>query len=266
MCLIVFAHRAHPDFPLVVAGNRDEFFARPTACADYWKDAPGVLAGRDLKKGGTWMGVTREGRWSAVTNYRDGVRPATAARSRGELVARYLTGKAVAQDYAQGVARSASAYHGFNFLAGDASGLHYVSHAEEKSRAVTPGIHGLSNHLLDTAWPKVGHGMRRLQALLAPGGKVPDAEGLEDGLLAMLADRELAEDHLLPQTGIGSDWEKKLSASFIVATGYGTRASTVLIIASDGEVRFRERSFGENGVLIEDRMFRFAIAAQAIGT
>lgn len=266
MCLILFAHEAHPDFPLVVAGNRDEFFVRPAAGADYWKDAPAVLAGRDLEKGGTWMGVTRDGRWAAVTNYRDGARPTTKARSRGELVAGYLTGKALAHDYVQGVARAASAYHGFNFLAGDASGLHYASHAEEKSRAVTPGIHGLSNHLLDTAWPKVGHGMRRLQALIAPGGKIPDAEGLEDALLALLADRDLAEDHLLPQTGIGPDWEKKLSAAFIVAEGYGTRASTVLIIGGDGEVRFRERSFGENGVLVEDRMFRFALAAQAMRT
>src|ERR1044072_8641930 len=99
MCLILFAHQAHPDFPLVVAGNRDEFFARPTAGADYWKDAPRALAGRDLQKGGTWMGVTRDGRWSAVTNYRDGARAATAARSRGELVARYLTGDALAREY-----------------------------------------------------------------------------------------------------------------------------------------------------------------------
>ncbi|HYJ18119.1 MAG TPA: NRDE family protein, partial [Burkholderiales bacterium] len=117
-----------------------------------------------------------------------------------------------------------------------------------------------SNHQLDTAWPKVERGRRRLAALLAPGGKDPDAEYLEEGLLALLADRELAEDRLLPQTGIGPEWEKKLSAAFIVAPGYGTRASTVLLIGADGEVRFRERSFGENGALLEDRMFRFAAA------
>ena len=260
MCLILFAYQAHPDFPLAVAANRDEFFARPTAGADYWKDAAGVLAGRDLEKGGTWMGVTRDGRWSAVTNYRDGAKPVPGTRSRGELVARYLVGDAAARDYAREVASSASVYHGFNFLAGDASDLQYVSHSEGEARSVAPGIHGLSNHQLDTAWPKVERGRRRLAALLAPGGKDPGAEYLEEELLALLADRELAEDRLLPQTGIGPEWEKKLSAAFIVAPGYGTRASTVLLIGADGEVRFRERSFGENGALLEDRMFRFAAA------
>ena len=255
MCLILFAHQAHPDFALVLAANRDEFFARPTSAADYWKDAPGVLGGRDLEKGGTWMGVTRNGRWSAVTNYRDGTRPEPGSRSRGELVARYLAGESRAHIYAEDIARTASAYHGFNLLAGDAASVHYVAHAEGISRRVEPGIHGLSNHLLDTAWPKVERGKRRLQTILATNAADP-----EDTLLALLADREPAEDGLLPQTGIGRDWEKQLSASFIVAPGYGTRASSVLLIGTDGEVRFRERTFGENGVLREDRAFRFTLA------
>ncbi len=255
MCLILFAHQAHPDFALVLAANRDEFFARPTSAADYWKDAPGVLGGRDLEKGGTWMGVTRNGRWSAVTNYRDGTRPEPASRSRGELVARYLAGDSRAHVYGEDVARTASAYHGFNLLVGDAASVHYVAHAEGKSRRVEPGIHGLSNHRLDTTWPKVERGKRLLQTILAANAADP-----EDTLLALLADRELAEDGLLPQTGIGRDQEKQLSASFIVAPGYGTRASSVLLIGADGEVRFRERTFGENGVLREDRAFRFTLA------
>lgn len=255
MCLILFAHRAHPDFALVLAANRDEYFARPTLPAGYWKDAPGVLGGLDLEKGGTWMGVTRDGRWSAVTNYRDGTRPEPGSRSRGELVARYLKGNIPAGAYAQEVAQTASAYHGFNLLAGDAAGLHYVAHAEGTARGVEPGIHGLSNHVLNTAWPKVERGKRRLQALLAT-----TAQDLEDRLLALLADREPAQDDQLPQSGIGRDWEKLLSAPFIVAPGYGTRASSVLLIGTDGEVRFRERTFGENGNLREDRMFRFTIA------
>lgn len=255
MCLILFAYQAHPDFALVLAANRDEFFARPTMGADYWKDAPEVLGGRDLEKGGTWMGVTRDGRWSAVTNYRDGTRPEAGSRSRGELVARFLTEKADAHSYAESVARSASDYHGFNLLTGDASDLYYVSH-EGLSRRVEPGIHGLSNHRLDTPWPKVEGGKRRLQDMLVAAAKVT-----EEDLLALLADRELAQDHLLPQTGIPADWEKRLSASFIVSPGYGTRASSVLLIGTDGEVRFRERSFGGNGQLLEDRMFRFSISA-----
>ena len=256
MCLILFAHRAHPDFALVLAANRDEYFARPTLPADYWKDAPDVLGGLDLQKGGTWMGVTRHGRWSAITNYRDGTRPEPGSRSRGELVSDYLKGDTPARAYAERAARAACAYHGFNLLAGDAVDLRYVAHAEGISRGVAPGIHGLSNHLLDTAWPKVERGKRRLQAMLDA-----NAQDLEDRLLALLADRELAEDDLLPQTGIGRDWEKRLSASFIAAPGYGTRASSVLLIGTDGEVRFRERTFGENGSLQEDRRFRFTIAA-----
>ncbi len=255
MCLILFAHQAHPDFALVLAANRDEFFARPTSAADYWKDAPGVLGGRDLEKGGTWMGVTRNGRWSAVTNYRDGTRSEAGSRSRGELVARYLAEDSRAHVYSEKIARTAPAYHGFNLLVGDAASVHYFAHAEGKARRVEPGIHGLSNHLLDTAWPKVERGKRRLQTILATNAADP-----EDTLLALLADREPAEDGLLPQTGIGRDWEKQLSASFIVAPGYGTRASSVLLIGTDGEVRFRERTFGENGVLREDRAFRFTLA------
>jgi len=202
------------------------------------------------------MGVTRDGRWSAVTNYRDGTRPEPGSRSRGELVANFLMRNADARDYGQSVAQAASEYHGFNLLAGDASDLYYVSHAEAKSRRVEPGVHGLSNHLLDSRWPKVERGKARLQEILAG-----DATNLEEELLALLADRELAADHLLPQTGIPRDWEKQLSASFIVVPGYGTRASSVLLIGRDGEVRFRERSFGESGELREDRMFRFAISA-----
>ena len=255
MCLILFAHQAHPDFALVLAANRDEFFARPTLAADYWKDAPDVLGGRDLEKGGTWMGVTRNGRWSAVTNYRDGASPWPGTRSRGELVAGYLTGNSNANSYADDVARTAHAYHGFNFLAGDGESVHYVAHAERMSHRVEPGIHGLSNHLLDTAWPKVERGKHQMQNILSA-----NAGDLEDALLALLADRQTAEDALLPQTGIGRDWEKQLSASFIVAPGYGTRASSVLLIGIDGDVRFREKTFGENGVLREDRAFRFTLA------
>lgn len=254
MCLILFAHHVHPDFPLVLASNRDEFFSRPAAAAGYWTDAPDVLGGRDLKKGGAWMGVTRTGRWAAVTNYRDGTQPHAGTRSRGELVASYLTGEASAWSHAETAARSASAYAGFNLLLGDESGLYYVAHGSVQPRRLGPGIYGLSNHLLDSAWPKVERGKRGFEKILGT-----EPADLEDELLTLLADRQLAEDHLLPQTGIDQEWEKFLSAAFIAAPGYGTRASSVLLIGGDGEIRFRERSFGENGDLREDRAFRFTI-------
>lgn len=255
MCLILFAHRAAPGYALVLAANRDEFFARPTDPAEYWTDAPHVLAGRDLEKGGTWMGVTRDGRWAAVTNFRDGARPETGSRSRGELVARYLLEGSSAACFAAAVANSGADYHGFNLLVGDIEGLHYVSNRGGGPQALEPGIYGLSNHLLDTPWPKVERGKRELAALF--GGNPDDPA---ESLLDLLADRRAAADDALPETGVSRDWEKLLSSAFIRAPGYGTRASSVLLIGQDGELSLRERSFGPSAELLEDRRFNFTVA------
>lgn len=255
MCLILFAHRAVPGYALMLAANRDEFFTRPTEPASYWADAPQVLAGRDLEKGGTWLGVTRDGRWAAVTNYRDGTRPETGSRSRGELVARYLLGGSSAASYAAAVAVAGAEYHGFNLLVGDAEGVHYLSNRGALPQALKPGIYGLSNHRLDTPWPKVERGKRELAALF--GGNPEDPT---EPLLALLADRQPAADDALPETGVSREWEKLLSSAFIRAPGYGTRASSVLLIEHGGEARLRERSFGAGAELIEDRRFRFTVA------
>lgn len=253
MCLILFAHRADSRYRLVLAANRDEFFARPTAPADYWTDAPGILAGRDLQKGGTWLGVTRAGRWAALTNYRDGsAAPPAGARSRGELVTGFLRGQLSAAEYAATAPVQPDRYPGFNLLVGDADSVHVICHSEP-ARRLEPRIHGLSNHKLNTPWPKVREGRLRLEAALHGGGD------LEDALFASLADRTLADPASLPSTGISADWEQRLSAAFIEAPGYGTRSSTVLLIGHDGSVNFRERSFDEAGKVVEDRMFRFSI-------
>lgn len=254
MCLILFAHRAVPGHVLVLAANRDEFFARPSEPADYWTDAPHVLAGRDLEKGGTWMGVTRDGRWAAVTNYRDGTRPETGSRSRGELVARYLLGDSSAASYAAAVGSAGAEYHGFNLLVGDSKGVHYVSNRGARPRALEPGIYGLSNHLLDTPWPKVERGKREMEALF--GGNPEDPT---EPLLTLLADRRPAADDALPETGVSRDWEKLLSSAFIRAPDYGTRASSVLLIEHGGEASLRERSFGASAELLEDRRFHFTM-------
>ena len=263
MCLILIAHRADPRYPLVVAANRDEFFNRPTSPVNYWENAPQVLAGRDLEKGGTWMGVTTDGRWSAVTNFRDGKSADPGTRSRGELVAGYLRGSARAQEYMTSMEPQASEYHGFNLLAGDQAGVHYLSNRDEGSMMLAAGIYGLSNHLLDSPWPKVERGKLALREALANGWK-PDR--LIETLLAALSSRSLADDQTLPSTGISRDWEKALSAAFIVAPGYGTRASTVMLMDTEGEVHFRERSFGEGGELIEDRRYRFGIVRNPVAT
>ena len=263
MCLILIAHRADPRYRLVVAANRDEFFRRPTAAADYWSAAPHVFGGRDLEKGGTWLGVATDGRWAAVTNFRDGTSPEPGARSRGELVAGYLSGSTRAQAYVASMEHSAHEYHGFNLLVGDGAGVHYLSNKEDGPMMLAPGVYGLSNHLLDSPWPKVERGKLALREALAGAAK-PDR--LIETMLAVLSDRSIAEERALPSTGIAKDWEKLLSAAFIGAPGYGTRASTVLLIDHEGEVHFRERSFGERGELIEDRRYRFALAQDPIST
>jgi uncharacterized protein with NRDE domain len=263
MCLILVAHRADPRYRLVLAANRDEFFRRPTAPADYWSDAPHVLGGRDLEKGGTWLGITTDGRWAAVTNFRDGTSAEPGTRSRGGLVAGYLRGSAHAQNYMASMESSAHEYHGFNLLAGDDAGMFYLSNRDGGSLMLAAGIYGLSNHLLDSPWPKVERGKLALREALAGSAK-PDR--LIETLLEALSDRSIGADSALPNTGIAKDWEKLLSAAFISAPGYGTRASTVLMIDHDGEVHFRERSFNARGELIEDRRYQFALAQEPIST
>lgn len=248
MCLILFAHRAHPGYPLVVAANRDEFYERPTAPAAFWEDARDVLAGRDLRAGGTWMGVTRSGRWAAITNYRDPPAARPGAPSRGHLVGDFLRGDAPPGDYLAAVAARAREYDGFNLLVGDGSEVYYFGNRDVaepqgaerdgRVRRLEPGVYGLSNHLLDTPWPKVERGKRALQALLAAeAGPTPGA------LLEILYDTEIAPAQALPDTGVGPEWERLLSASFVATPRYGTRSSTALLIDGAGKVTFVERSF-----------------------
>ncbi|MGH7511944.1 MAG: NRDE family protein [Gemmatimonadales bacterium] len=243
MCLILIAADSHRDYSLVVAANRDEFHDRPTAAAAFWADRPWILGGRDLKAGGTWLGIDRRGRFAAVTNYRQGEREPAAPRSRGLLVSDYLAAEIDARTHIQRVECDAGLYNGFNLMAGDGRELLYFSNREGRARVLDPGVYGLSNHLLDTAWPKVTTGKGALNDLLlgAESKLVPN-------LLALLADPRQAADESLPSTGIGLAWERLLSAAFIVSGEYGTRSSTVVLVGRDGGVVFVERSFGANGV------------------
>ena len=240
MCLILFAHRAHAAYPLVVAANRDEWFRRPAAPADFWPDAPEVLAGRDLEQQGTWLGVTRTGRFAALTNYRDPGANRPDAPSRGALVSAFLRSRTAPAEYLERLCRDAARYNGFSLLAGDGATLCYFSNREGEIRSLAPGVYGLSNSLLDVDWPKVQSGKARLAAAL-------DGDPTPDGLLAILDDTGLASDHELPSTGVSAEWERKLSSLRIVADGYGTRCSTALLVGADGEISFVERSFDETG-------------------
>jgi uncharacterized protein with NRDE domain len=257
MCLILFAFKAHAEYPLVVAANRDEAYARPAAPAAFWHDHPQVYGGRDLEMGGAWLGLTRSGRFAAVTNFRDGYPKGVAPRSRGELVGGYLTSTLSAQPYLQAVSLRQSEYAGFGTIAGDGDGLWFLSNYGHGVEAVAPGVHGLSNHLLNTPWPKVTEGKRELASLLNA-----NADGLAENLFAMLADRAIAAANTLPDTGVGVQREKQLGPKFIaVDDRYGTRASTVIIVNRRGDVHYAERSFGGHGKFLGEVAQRFSLTA-----
>jgi uncharacterized protein with NRDE domain len=238
MCLIVFAWRpSHPQ-PLIVAANRDEFYARPARPLMQWPDAPQIHAGRDLEAGGSWMGVGNEGRFAALTNIRDPDQP-TGLRSRGELVAKYLSGTQSLEDYLAETAGRAGEYTGFNLLMGDARSLYYLSSVQPEPRRLEEGVYGVSNAGLNTPWPKL------LKARTALDGQLADPR--PSALLELLLDSTPAAPAELPNTGVGLATETLLSSIFIASPHYGTRASTVLIVNADGSRRMIEHSFGPHG-------------------
>lgn len=255
MCLIVLALDAHPRWPLVIAANRDEFFARPTQAAQFWPEQPDLLAGRDLEQGGTWMGVTAAGRIAAITNFRDGTRPrGSGKRSRGLLVRDFLTSTMDADAFAATLARDADDYDGFNLLFGARGQFYHFSNRSRETTLLTRGIYGLSNHLLDTPWPKVERAKAALrEALEAPAG------GLHAHLEQLLRDDARAPEHALPDTGVSRDWERVLSSVFIRTQAYGTRASTTLSVDRDGAMEFVERSFGAQGEQLDRRAYRLPV-------
>lgn len=237
MCLILVAWRAHPDFPLAVAANRDEFHARPTAPAAPWAEDPRVLGGRDLEAGGTWLGIREGGRFAAVTNVREPGVP-KGPRSRGELAGAFLLGGGDAGSFVRAI-RGAS-YSGFNLLLSDGRELWYATNRGGDPRPLEPGIYGVSNHLLDTPWPSL------TRAKEAFARALPGLPGREP-LFSLLADREIVPDPLLPATGISLEWERLLSAIFVASPAYGTRASTAALARTDGSVLLEERRWGPDG-------------------
>jgi uncharacterized protein with NRDE domain len=259
MCLITLAWRADPAYRLIVAANRDEYFGRPSAPAGFWGDHRGVLAGRDLEAGGTWLGITLEGRFAALTNYRNPADRRTGVPSRGALVAGFLTGTAGAADYARQIERKAAAYNGFSLVVGDGDSLWFVSNRGGRASRVEPGIHGLSNHLLDTPWPKVERAKAGLAALL----KKPFDAGATFGLLD---DTRRAPSADLPSTGVSLELEERLSAIRILAAGgYGTRCSTALCFSNDGRIEFHERSYREDGATVGTVSYRLLLSGKGRG-
>lgn len=251
MCLINFQFKQHPKYKLIVAANRDEFYQRPTAAARFWDDEPTILAGRDLLQMGTWLGVTKNGRFAALTNFRDPSKPETGKISRGAIVKDFLAADMAARDFLKSL--NPDSYTGFNILLGDADHLFYYNNLENEIIEITPGTHGLSNHFLNTSWPKVEKGKRYLKEY------ADSHETFQlDSLFKILLDAEPALDHHLPETGIGIEFERKLSSMFIKTPDYGTRSATVLLVDYDNQVTFAERTY-EKGEFKDERLFEFNI-------
>jgi uncharacterized protein with NRDE domain len=238
MCLLIFAFKAHPTYKLILAANRDEFYDRPTAPAGFWDEAPFLLAGKDLRAGGTWFGITKGGKMAAITNYRDPASLKKNAPSRGEIVINYLLGPDGPDTYLKDLSKKADLYNGFNLVLGERERLIWYSNRNGKPVNLSPGIYGLSNHLLDSSWPKVSKSKDALASHISEG-----TEPSPKTLFQILSDRKLPDDDRLPSTGVGLEWERILSPIFIESPNYGTRSSTLLFIDRHDHVAFLERTF-----------------------
>jgi uncharacterized protein with NRDE domain len=252
MCLLLIAWKTHPRYRLILAGNRDEFHDRPAAPLNWWQDDPRILAGRDLKANGTWLGVARSGRFGVVTNYRDLQAPIEGAPSRGNLVPRFLTGATSPKEFLDDLRGAAMRYSGFNLLVGGSRALYYFSNRGPTApTALAPGVYGLSNHLLNTPWPKLARTRANFTRLLE------EQDVTIDALFAVLADREQAPADGLPATGLPADWERVVSAPFIVNERYGTRCSSVLMVERNGRTILHERRFDAGGIQSGTSRFEF---------
>lgn len=241
MCLILFSYLKDKEYKLILAANRDEFYERPTAPAEIWQDHDGLVAGRDLRAGGTWLGIHPSGKYGMVTNYRDPVTETPRLSSRGHVVLDFVKHKEKPQSYLEQLHSEADFFNGYNTLLGDNNGLWYYSNKVNDFKQLHPGVYGLSNHLLDTAWPKVVRGKALFESVINKG-----VINVED-LFHILKDDRKARDHELPETGVPLEWERTLSSMFIRSEGYGTRCSSIILIRHEGQIDFYERTYPTDG-------------------
>ncbi len=253
MCLILLAYKTHPKYKLVIAANRDEFYARETAPAGFWDDHPDVLAGRDLEGGGTWFGINRSGKVSLLTNYRDLSNIKPNAPTRGKLVLDYLIAEPEVSSYLDIIDNLAELYNGFNMIIGSVDDLWYYSNVERKKYMLGSGVYGLSNRLLNSSWPKVEKGKEKITAVLKKDTLEPEA------LFESLYDDLKAKDEALPDTGVGIEKERMLSPMFIKSPDYGTRCSTVLLVDQQNQALFSERTYNTTTFDYTTRTFTFAV-------
>lgn len=252
MCLILFCYQNHENFPLILLANRDEMYTRPTQSLHWWGKGPSILAGKDEQDGGTWLGVTETGRFAALTNFRE-TGPRSGIKSRGHLTKAFLSGQQTPQQFLHEVENTHQLYNGFNLLVGDKNGLYYYSNREHRTRKLEPGFYGLSNHLLNTPWPKVTDGLEELKNLTK---QEPDPTAL----LGLLHNNQVADDQRLPNTGIGLNAERMLSPLFIESQVYGTRSSSVVLLDRQGKLTFSEKRYGNEGAELGESEFSFTLA------
>ncbi|NVK56164.1 MAG: NRDE family protein [Alteromonadaceae bacterium] len=238
MCIIFVALRQHPDYPLIIAANRDEFYARPTQHSHFWPQSPALLAGKDLKAGGSWMGITRDGNFAALTNIRDPSREQTTPSSRGALVTDFLRAGHPITEYSHRLHNNAHRYNGYNLLFGNYQHLAVFNSHRRSLEHLANGFHGLSNAQLNTPWPKMNRGISALKEYV-----VNTKTLLSDDLFTLLTDDTPALPDQLPDTGVPKEWEQRLSPIFIRTPEYGTRSSTVLMITKNAEINWFERVF-----------------------
>ena len=258
MCILFIAVQQHPTFPLIIAANRDEFYKRPTHPSHFWSESPELLAGKDLEAGGTWMGMTRFGDLSALTNIRAPHLIKDDAKSRGSLVYDFLMDEEKKQQYVSYLHQSREEFNGYNLLFGKWNDLAVYNNHEDSLQYLHPGFYGLSNANLNSPWPKINKGVQALRNYCKTHDEMDDEQ-----LFELLRNEEKAKDHLLPVTGVPEQWEKQLSSVFINVEGYGTRSSTLLYINNEGEVHWHERSWDDQANHVEDRRFSFTLESKA---
>lgn len=249
MCLVNFHFQNHPKYKLIVVANRDEFYERPTKPAHYWEDEPNILAGRDLLQMGTWLGISKKGRFAAITNYRDPSLPETGRYSRGEIIRHFLTNGTEPDIFMEELIKERENYGGYNVILGDPNGLYHYNNVLDESKDINAGTHSLSNHSLNTPWPKVVKGRTRLNEYI----QTNQEEVSIDMLFNLVTDRSTADDGELPHTGVGVEMERLLSPMFIKIPNYGTRSSTVLLVDKEDRVTFVERTFKEGDFQFEKK-------------
>ena len=242
MCLILFALNQHKDYPLIIIANRDEFYARPTRTAHWWDDHPHIFAGRDLTAQGTWMGVTRQGKFAAVTNVREPGGMSPGERSRGDLTREFLQSDIGARNYLERLQTDLEIYSGFNLLLGDDQGLWFASNRRPGITKIQPGFYGVSNGRFDEPWPKLKAGKQALADVL-------HTDTDTENLMQILGDNDQADDHLLPETGVDLHFERLLSSRFIHSAEYGTRASTLVKFSNHNTVEFIEKNYDVDGLM-----------------